>query len=74
MMLDGFGYVNQSTYVEAAETSNQPVLIEDVNVASGETVESVVVFEIFEDAPLGMLMWQPELSFFALVDFTEEDI
>lgn len=73
-LLDGYGYMNTSTYVEAAETSDAPVLLEDVDVASGETVEFVVVFEVFEDAPLGILMWQPEFSFFALVDFTDEDI
>jgi hypothetical protein len=72
-LLDGFGYMNTASYAEPDTGNDQPILIEDVDVASGETVEFVVIFEVYEDAPLGMLMWQPEFTFFALVDFTDEN-
>lgn len=73
-LLDGWGFMNAAAWVEADEASDAPVLVEDVDVASGETVEFVVVFEVFEDAPLGYFMWQPEYGFFVMVDLTEEGI
>ena len=73
-LLDGWGFMNAATWVEADEMSDVPVLTEDVDVASGETVEFVVVFEVFEDAPLGFFMWQPEYGFYAMVDLTDEGI
>jgi hypothetical protein len=73
-LLDGYGYMSYAAYVEADPSSDLEPMMEDVTVASGETVELTVVFEVFEGAPLGFLLWQPEFSSFAMVDFTEEDV
>ena len=73
-LMDGWGFMNPAAWVEADEASDAPVLTEDTDVASGETVEFVVVFEVFEDAPLGFFLWQPEYGFYAMVDLTDEGI
>ena len=72
--LDGWGFMNSAAWVEADETADVPILVEDTDVASGETVEFVVVFEVFEDAPLGYFLWQPEYGFFVMIDLTDEGI
>lgn len=73
-LLDGYGFMNPSVWVEPAEGSDVPVLTEDTNVASGETVEFVVVFEAYEDAPLGFFLWQPEYGYYVMIDLTDEGI
>jgi hypothetical protein len=71
-LLDGWGFMNSSAWVEADELSDVEVLTQDLNVASGETVESVIVFEVYEGAPFGYLVWQAEYGFFVMVDLTDE--
>lgn len=73
-LMDGWGFMNPAGWVEADEDADVPVLVEDTDVASGETVEFVVVFEVFEDAPLGYFLWQPEYGFFVMIDLTDEGI
>lgn len=73
-LMDGWGFMNPAMWVEADEASDAPVLVEDTNVASGETVEFMVVFEVFEDAPFGYFLWQPEYGFFVMIDLTEEGL
>lgn len=73
-LMDGWGFMNAAVWVEADEESEAPVLTEDTNVASGETVEFVVVFEVFEDAPFGYFLWQPEYEFFVMIDLTDEGL
>lgn len=73
-LLDGFGFMNPAVYVEPAEGSDVPVLTENTNVASGETVEFVVVFETYEGAPLGFFLWQPEDGYYVMIDLTDEGL
>lgn len=73
-LFDGYGYMNYAAFVEADPISDQEILLEDVEVASGETLAFTAIFEVSEDAPLWLLMWQPDYAFYAMVDFTDEDV
>lgn len=73
-LFDGFGYVNTTMYVEPVDGSELNILTADFEVASGETVEFTAIFEVFEGAPIGYLMWTGEYGFLVMVDLTEEDI
>ncbi|HVL23667.1 MAG TPA: DUF4352 domain-containing protein [Thermomicrobiales bacterium] len=70
-LLDGFGRNNSRSYVDAAEGSDVQLLDDDVAVASGETAEFTVVFELFEDTEIGYFMWQPDSGVIVLVDLSE---
>jgi hypothetical protein len=72
-LFDGYGYMNATAWGEAAEDADVELFLSDVTVASGETAEVVVVFQVYEGAPLGYLLWQPGGGIGTLIDLTEVD-
>ncbi len=53
------GYLWRTSIVQS-ETADPPRLEEAVSLASGDSEEFTIVFEVFEDEPLGHLFWQPD--------------
>jgi hypothetical protein len=70
-LVDSFGRNNSRAFVDVAEGSDTVVFDEDVAVASGETAEVLVIFQVYEDADLGFFMWQPDSGVIVAVDLTE---
>ena len=71
-LLDAKGVNNSRSYVEAAEDAPVQIMEDDVAVASGESVEMTVVFELFEGTELGYFMWQPDSGIIVMVDLAGE--
>jgi elongation factor P hydroxylase len=71
-MLDAFGFNNSSSFLEAAEDSEVQLLEEDTSLASGESGEFTLVFEVFEGTELGFFMWQPDSGVIVLVNLAGE--
>lgn len=70
-LINSIGRNMSSAFVEAAEDSDVELFEEDAAVATGETVELTVIFELFEEDDLGYFMWQPDSGVILLVDLTE---
>lgn len=70
-LIDSIGRNNSSSFVEAAEGSDVELLEDDAAVASGESVEFTIVFELFEEAEMGYFMWQPDSGIIIMIDLTE---
>jgi hypothetical protein len=70
-LIDGIGRNNSRSYVSPAEDSGVELLEDDVAVASGETAEMTVVFEVYEETQLGYFMWQPDSGIIIMIDLTE---
>ena len=71
-LLDTLGMNNSTSFADAAEGADVELLSEDVTVASGDTVERTVIFELFEGTDLGYFLWQPDSGIILLVDLTGE--
>jgi hypothetical protein len=70
-MLDAFGRNNSRSYVSVDEDSGATIFEEDTAIASGETVELTIIFELYEETEIGYFMWQPDSGIIVLVDLTE---
>lgn len=73
-MFDGFGYMNSTAYAAPVAEANIELMEGDITVASGETVQATIAFQVYEGAPLGYLIWQPGNGIGTLIDLTEADI
>lgn len=70
-LIDGIGRNNSRSWTRADESSGVELFREDVAVASGETSELTMVFDIYEETQLGYFMWQPSSGIIIMVDLTE---
>ncbi len=70
-LLDGFGRNNSRSYVSVDEGSGVSIFEDDTAIASGETVELTIVFELFEETELGYFMWQPDNGIIVMVDLRD---
>lgn len=70
-LIDGIGRNNSRSYASAAENSGVQLFEEDSAIASGETSQMTLVFEIYEATPLGYFMWQPDSGIIVMVDLTD---
>ncbi|CAN5853891.1 hypothetical protein BH24CHL3_BH24CHL3_09320 [soil metagenome] len=55
----GAGYLWGAAFVQS-ETADPPLLEDSVSLASGDSEEFTIVFEVFEGEPLAHLFWQPD--------------
>lgn len=67
-MLDALGRNNSASYVSPDEDSGVEIFEEDAAVASGETVELTIVFEMYEETEVGYFLWQPDSGIIVMVD------
>jgi hypothetical protein len=67
-LIKSIGRNMSSAFVDVAEDSDVELFEEDAAVATGETVELTVIFELFEEDDLGYFMWQPDSGVILLVD------
>lgn len=70
-LIDSFGRNNSRAYADVAEGSDLTLFEDDAAIASGETTELVLVFQVFEDADLGFFVWQADSGVLVLVDISE---
>lgn len=70
-LVDSLGLNNNAAYAQAADNADVELFEEDAAVASGETFEASMVFQVFTDADLGFLMWQPDSGLVVLVNISE---
>jgi len=70
-LIDGIGRNNSRSWVDAADNSSVELFEDDAAVASGETAELTIIFEVYEETPLGYFMWQPSSGIIIMVDLTE---
>lgn len=70
-MLDGFGRNNSRSYVSVDEESGVEIFEDDTAIASGESVELTIVFELYEETEVGMFMWQPDSGIIVIVDLRD---
>lgn len=70
-LIDGVGRNNSSAFVQVADDSDVELLEDDAAVADGEATEYVLIFQVFEDVPLGYFLWQPDSGIIIVVDLTE---
>jgi hypothetical protein len=57
--------------VSPDEASGVEIFEDDAAVASGETAEMTIVFEVYEETQLGYFMWQPDSGIIIMIDLTE---
>lgn len=70
-LIDGIGRNNSSAFVQVADDSDVELFEDDAAVAAGETTELVLVYQVFEEIPLGYFLWQPDSGIIIVVDLTE---
>jgi hypothetical protein len=70
-MLDGFGRNNSRSFVSVDEGSDAAIFEDDTAIASGESVELTIVFEVFEETEISYFMWQPDSGIIVMVDLRE---
>jgi hypothetical protein len=70
-MLDAFGRNNSRSYVSVDEDSGARIFEEDTTVASGEAVELVIIFALYEQTEIAMFMWQPDSGIIVMVDLRD---
>lgn len=70
-LIDSIGRNNSRSYVSPEEGSGAEIFEDDAAVASGETAEMTVVFELYEESQLGYFMWQPASGIIIMIDLTE---
>lgn len=61
------GFVFGTSYVQGAEDLDPAVVTESTSLAGGETLEGLLVFEVFADEELAHLFWAPDSSFLLTV-------
>jgi len=57
------GFLYSTAFAQGAEDLDPPVLTESTSLAGGETLEALVVFEVFADDDLAHLFWAPDSGF-----------
>jgi hypothetical protein len=70
-MLDGFGRNNSRSWVSVDEESGAQIFEEDAALASGETAELTIIFEMYESTEFGYFMWQPDSGIIVMVDLRD---
>lgn len=70
-MLDSLGRNNSRSYVSVDEDSGVTIFDENVAIASGETVELTIIYELYEGTELGYFMWQPDSGIIVMVDLRD---
>lgn len=70
-LIDSIGRNNSRSYVSPEEGSGVEIFEDDAAVASGETAEMTVLFELYEESQMGYFMWQPASGIIIMVDLTE---
>jgi hypothetical protein len=70
-MLDAFGRNNSRSYVSVDEDSGVEIFEEDTAIASGESVELTIIFELYEETEVSMFMWQPDSGIIVIVDLRD---
>jgi hypothetical protein len=70
-MLDGLGRNNSRSYVSVDEGSDVQIFEDDTALASGETAELTIVFEVFEETDFAYFMWQPDSGVIVMVDLRD---
>lgn len=66
------GFLYRTTYAQGAEGLEPAVLTESTSLAGGETLEALVIFEVFADEELAHLFWNPEGAFLTLANLEGE--
>jgi len=67
-VIDGQGYVHSTAYASNEESEDDvQVLSDSTSVQKGDTLEFVLVFEVYEDQPLSNVVWQPDSSIFLIL-------
>lgn len=70
-LIDDYGRNNSRSFVGVDEESDVTILEENAAVASGETIEFTIIFELYEEAEVGYFMWQPASGIIIMIDLTE---
>lgn len=70
-MLDSYGRNNSRSYVSVDEDSGVEIFEDDTAIASGETMELTIIFELYEQTELGFFMWQPDSGIIVMVDLRD---
>lgn len=70
-MLDELGRNNSRSYVSPDEASGVTIFEDDTAIASGETVELTIIFELYEQTETAALMWQPDSGIIVMVDLRD---
>lgn len=68
-LLDSMGRNNSRGYVSVEE--GVEIFEDDVAIASGETVEVVAIFSLFEDVDASIFMWQPDSGIIVMVNVAD---
>ncbi len=66
------GFIYDNSFVQGAEGLDPAVLTESTSLAGGETLEALVVFEVFADEDLAHLFWAPEGAFLTVANLEGE--
>jgi hypothetical protein len=66
------GFVYSNAYAQGAEGLEPAVLTEATSLAGGETLEALVIFEVFEGEELAHLFWAPEGAFLTVANLEGE--
>lgn len=66
------GFVYDTAYAQGAEGVEPEILTEPVSLAGGETLETQVVFEVYEGEDLAHLFWAPEGAFLTIANLEGE--
>lgn len=70
-LIDGIGRNISRSRVRLAEESNADIFEDTITVAAGETTGFTLLFEVYEETPLGYFMWQPARDTIILVDMND---
>lgn len=70
-LVDSQGLNNSRAFVRLAETSTTEVLEDTVDLDSGETLETTLVFELFSDVTPVLFMWQPSSGSLVMIDVSD---
>ncbi len=66
------GFLYSNAFAQGAEDLDPPVLTESTSLAGGETLEALIIFEVFEDEELAHLFWAPEGAFLTAANLEGE--
>lgn len=70
LMVDGLGLTESNSRVRTDDESATELLDGKTTVASGESSEFTLVFEVYQSSELGVLIWQPGSNVAIMVDLT----
>ncbi|MBA2278243.1 MAG: hypothetical protein H0W06_10825 [Chloroflexia bacterium] len=57
---DASGFIFSTAFAQGEEGAEMPPLSEATEVEGGESLEALIVFNVFEEQPLAHLFWQPD--------------